>query len=59
MPSPTSTQVIAGLQPAPLLSIAEMRAALDAHRLAHGIYAWWLDLCPISGCDSMTACSRL
>jgi hypothetical protein len=39
--SPTSRQVIAGLQRTPLLSISEMRAALDADRAAHGIYAWW------------------
>jgi hypothetical protein len=42
MPSPTSTQVIAGLRRSPLLSIGEMRTALDAERTAHGIYAWWL-----------------
>jgi len=42
MSSPTSRQVIAGLQRFPLLSISEMRAALDADRTAHGIYAWWL-----------------
>jgi hypothetical protein len=38
----TSRQVIAGLQPTPLLSISEMRATLDADRAARGIYAWWL-----------------
>jgi hypothetical protein len=42
MSSPTSRQVIAGLQRFPLLSISETRAALDADRAAHGIYAWWL-----------------
>jgi hypothetical protein len=42
MSSPTSEQVIAGLQRSPLLSIAEMRTVLDADRIAHGIYAWWL-----------------
>src|SRR5438445_10332312 len=34
--------VIAGLRRTPLLTIAEMSAALDADRAAHGIYAWWL-----------------
>jgi hypothetical protein len=34
--------VVAGLQRTPLLSIAEMSAALDADRAAHGIYARWL-----------------
>jgi len=42
MPSQTTGQVVAGLQRTPLLSISEMRAALDADRAAHGIYAWWL-----------------
>lgn len=38
----TSDEVVAGLQRTPLLSIAEMAAALDADGAAHGIYAWWL-----------------
>jgi hypothetical protein len=38
----TSAEVIAGLQRTPLLSIRETRAALDADRAAHGVYAWWL-----------------
>jgi hypothetical protein len=42
MSSPTTGQVIAGLQRTPLLSISEMRAARGAERTAHGIYAWWL-----------------
>lgn len=35
-------EVIVGLRRAPLLTIAEMSAALDADRAARGIYAWWL-----------------
>jgi GIY-YIG catalytic domain-containing protein len=37
-----SDEIAAGLRRTPLLSIPEMRAALDADRSAHGIYAWWL-----------------
>lgn len=40
--SVTGDQVVVGLRRTPLLSIAEMTAALDADRSAHGIYAWWL-----------------
>jgi hypothetical protein len=40
--SPTTGQLIAGLQRTPLLSISEMRSTLEADRAAHGIYAWWL-----------------
>lgn len=38
----TCDEVVAGLVRTPLLSIAEMSAALEADRAAHGIYAWWL-----------------
>jgi GIY-YIG catalytic domain-containing protein len=42
MPSQMTGPVVAGLQRTPLLSISEMRGALDADRTAHGVYAWWL-----------------
>src|SRR4051812_39598906 len=38
----TTEDIVAGLQRTPLLSIPEVRNELDANRLAHGIYAWWL-----------------
>jgi hypothetical protein len=37
----TST-VITGLRRSPMLTVADMRVALDADRAANGIYSWWL-----------------
>ena len=39
---PTTAELVTALQRTPLLTVPDMRAELDEHRNAHGMYSWWV-----------------